>query len=233
VRYAQFCPVAKASEVIGERWMLLVLRELVSGASSFTELQRGLGHISPSVLSSRIRTLTEHGIIERVQRGTGKAGHYRLTRAGSELGPIIHSIGSWGQRWVRSRMSRDELDVELLMLHIGRNLDARAFPKDHAVVSFVFSDLYGASRRWWLLLEGGDTELCNEYPGRIDDVTLTCTLRTMAEVFNGDISLRAALAEGRLEIAGPRKLASPVQRWLGLSPFASAALARASSTSAR
>ena len=69
MKYGQFCAVAKASEVLGERWTLLVVRELVAGATSYTELQRGLGRISPSVLSSRLKALLEHGVIERVDAG--------------------------------------------------------------------------------------------------------------------------------------------------------------------
>jgi DNA-binding HxlR family transcriptional regulator len=220
LKYGQFCPVAKAAEVIGERWMLLLLRELVTGATTYTELQRGLGGISPSVLASRIKTLTAHGIIEKVAAGSATGRRYRLTAAGAELAPIIHSIGSWGQRWVRSRMTRDELDVGLLMLHIERSFDASAFPKAHAVVAFVFSDQPGAFRRWWLLLDDGQTELCAQPPGRAEDVRLTCSLRTMTEVFSGDITFKAAVTTARLQAHGPLKFTRNAEHWLRPSAFA-------------
>jgi DNA-binding HxlR family transcriptional regulator len=219
VKYAQFCPIAKASEVIGERWMLLVVRELLAGATSFGELQRGLGHISPSVLSSRIRTLVEHGIIERVEPETSK-GRYRLTQAGRELGPIIEGVGNWGRRWARSRMTRDELDVELLMLHIQRKFDAGAFPLRHGVVAFVFSDLHGALRRWWLLIDDGQVELCTDAPGRVEDVVLTCQLKTLAEFFNGDIRLANALRDELLVLRGSPKVLRSLPRWLRASSLA-------------
>ena len=218
MKYGQFCPLAKASEILGERWTLLVIRELISGANSYTELQRGLGRISPSVLSSRIKTLVEHGIVEKVE--VESAPRYRLTQAGMELAPIIESVGGWGQRWVRSRMTRDELDVELLMLHLQRNFDAGAFPKARAVVGFVFSDLRGALRCWWLLLDDGNIELCAQHPGRAEDVTLTCTLRTLSEIFIGNTTLKAALGAERLQVNGPQKLLRNMQQWLVLSPFA-------------
>jgi DNA-binding HxlR family transcriptional regulator len=208
---------------LGERWMLLVIRELITGASSFTEMQRGLGRISPSVLSSRIKTLIEHGIVERVEADL--APRYRLTRAGADLAPIIESVGNWGQRWVRSRMTRDELDVELLMLHWQRGFDASAFPQAHAVIGFVFSDLHGALRRWWLLLDDGKTELCAQHPGRAEDVTLTCTSRTLSDVFVGNTTLKAALAAERLEVRGAQKLLRQMQHWLVLSPFADVPMA--------
>jgi DNA-binding HxlR family transcriptional regulator len=222
VKYSQFCSIAKASEVIGERWMLLVIRELLAGASSFTELQRGLGSISPSVLSTRLQALVEHGVIERAEPAAAQGRHYRLTQAGLELAPIIFAVARWGQRWTRSRMTRDELDVELLMLHVKRNFDAGAFPKDHAVVAFVFSDVHGAARRWWVLLDDGRTDLCTIHPGRPADVTLTCKLRNMVEVFTGRLQIQAALETGELEAEGPPKITRSLHRWLKASPFTDA-----------
>jgi DNA-binding HxlR family transcriptional regulator len=227
MKYGQFCPVAKATEVLGERWTLLVLRELVSGATRYKDLQRGLGRVSPSVLSSRIKSLIEHGIIERVESDSAPGWEYQLTAAGSELAPIIESIGVWGQRWVRSRMTRDELDVELLMLSVERNFDFSAFPQTHAVVAFVFSDLQGAMRRWWLLLDDGRAELCAQPPGRSEDVTLTCRLRTLAEVYCGDTTVETALEARRLETKGPPKLTRNIHRWLRTSPLAAVPSARA------
>ena len=218
--YGQFCPISKAAEVIGERWMLLVLRELTSGANSYTELKRGLGRISPSVLSARLKTLAEHGLIERVRAADGKAWEYRLTEAGHELGPVIHDIGEWGQRWVRSRMTRDELDVELLMSHIRRGLSTEALLQDHVVIRFVFSDLRGELKRWWLLVDDDEVDLCIHPPGRPVDVTLTCRLKTLAQIRMGDTTVTASIAEGRLSVEGPRRLTQNVRAWLGRSDLA-------------
>jgi DNA-binding HxlR family transcriptional regulator len=213
--------MARASEVLGERWMLLVLRELFAGATRYAELQRGLGRISPSVLSARIKTLIERGIVERVPAAEGAGWEYRLTPSGTELRPVIESIGAWAQRWVRSRMSNDELDVELLMLHLQRNFNPAAFAKDHAVIAIVFSDMQGELRRWWLLVNGDDVELCAQPPGRAEDVTMTCRLRTMSEIFVGDTTIKAAIATSRLVVKGPAKLTRNMRHWLQSSPLAS------------
>lgn len=220
MKYGQFCPIAKATEVLGERWTLLVLRELFAGATRFGELQRGLGRISPSVLTARLKALVDHGIIERVESESRNNAEYRLTAAGQEILPIVESIGVWGQRWVRSRMTRDELDVELLMLHVERRFDASEFPTERAVVAFVFADLHGPMRRWWILVEGGQTELCTEPPGRAEDVRLTCSVRTLAEIFMGDVALKEALRSARLDVGGPPKLVRALHRWLRPSDLA-------------
>jgi DNA-binding HxlR family transcriptional regulator len=219
MKLGQFCPIAKASEVLGERWTLLVVRELVSGSSRYRDLQRGLGRISPSVLSSRVKALVEHGIVEKVEAQGAPVGEYRLTPMGDELAPLIESMAVWGQRWVRSRMNRDELDVELIMLRVQQNFDPSAFPEAHGVVAFVFDDLHGKLRRWWLPIDDGHLELCAEPPGRKEDVTLTCKRRTLAQLFTGESTLKAALADGQLEARGTRKLTGSVQRWLRPAPI--------------
>jgi len=219
MKYGQFCPIAKASEVLGERWTLLVVRELVSGSTRYRDLQRGLGRISPSVLSSRLKVLVEHGIVEKVESDAVHGSEYRLTAMGRELGPIIESVAVWGQLWVRSRMNRDELDVELIMLRVQQNFDASAFPEEHGVVAFVFSDLHGKLRRWWLLVDDGQLELCAQPPGRKEDLTLTCARRTLAQLFTGESTLKGALAGGLLTTRGSRKLTSSLQRWLRPAPI--------------
>ncbi|HET7540862.1 MAG TPA: winged helix-turn-helix transcriptional regulator [Polyangiaceae bacterium] len=220
MRYEQYCPIAKAAEVLGERWTLLVLRELLAGATRYAELQRGLGRISPSVLSSRLKTLIAHGIIERVAGDSAHGSEYRVTSAGKELAPVLEAIAVWGQHWVRSSMTRDELDVELVMLQVQRNFDDSAFPKNHAVVGFVFSDLHGSQRRWWLLLDDGKTELCVRPPGRSEDVTLTCGVRTLAQLFTGETTVQVARGTRRLEVRGPNRLIRNVHHWLCASPLA-------------
>jgi putative sterol carrier protein len=172
------------------------------------------------VLSARIKTLIENGIVEKVEAEARGGFEYRLTQAGNELAPILESVGTWGQRWTRSRMSKDELDVELLMLSVQRNLDVAALAQAHVVLAFVFSDLHGSQRRWWLLVDPEATELCTEAPGRPEDVTLTCSLRTMTEVFTGDTTLKQALASGRLQTKGPTQLLRSIHRWLRTSALA-------------
>lgn len=124
--YGQFCPIAKASEVLGERWTNLVIRELIAGSDSFNDLRRGLPLISPSLLSARLKSLERADVVKRTV--SGKNVSYRLTESGEELKPIIMQLGVWGHRWARSDLSAQDLDPSLLMWDIHRNLDAGFFP---------------------------------------------------------------------------------------------------------
>src|SRR6185437_2774321 len=120
--YNQFCPLAQALEVLGERWTLLVIRELLCGSHRFSELQRGVPLMSRSVLAQRLRSLEDAGVIERRPDG------YHLTQAGDELRPLVIACGEWGKRWAERKVRNADVDVALLMWDIQRRIDLDALP---------------------------------------------------------------------------------------------------------
>jgi DNA-binding HxlR family transcriptional regulator len=138
VGYGQFCPVAKTSELLCERWVPLIVRELLCGSRRFGEIQRGVPMISPALLTKRLRQLEAAGVIERSQ--SAQASNYVLTDAGWELYPIIEAMGVWGQRWARSRYTPDELDPALLMWDMRRMLQPAGLSPTRTVVAFRFAD---------------------------------------------------------------------------------------------
>jgi DNA-binding HxlR family transcriptional regulator len=94
--YHHFCPVARSLEVIGEKWSLLIVRDLLRGPQRFTDLLRYLGGITPKWLTLRLRDLEAAGIVERDQEAGRREVWYRLTPKGRELGPVIESLAVWG-----------------------------------------------------------------------------------------------------------------------------------------
>src|SRR5262245_55451292 len=112
--YGQFCPVAKAAEIVAERWSLLVLRELILGSHRFNELRRGVPLMSPSLLSQRLKELEDGGVVVRHSTSSDRGTEYHLTEAGKELGPIIVSLGQWGARWVKGNLQPEDYDPALL-----------------------------------------------------------------------------------------------------------------------
>jgi len=102
--YGQFCPVAQALEIVGERWTLLIVRELICGNYRFNEIMNGVPLMSRSLLSQRLKMLEEAGIIERRARA-GAGFEYRLTTAGRELESVVMGLGTWGRRWVKRKLS--------------------------------------------------------------------------------------------------------------------------------
>lgn len=214
-RYGQFCPIAKALELLGERWTLLVVRELLTGSTQFSQLLRGLPKISPTTLSKRLAELQDGGLVVR-RRIPGHEGHeYRLTAAGRELQPLIATMAEWGMRWARDQMADDELDVGALMADIERRLVPAALPGGRTVLHFRFTDLerFGA---WWVRIEDGEVELCLHDPGDEVDVYFTSTLRTLTEVWMGDVPLAEARRLGALKIVGREAWLHNLTAWFPL-----------------
>lgn len=221
MRYGQFCPIAKATEILGERWTILIIREIVLGARRFSELQRGLGDISPALLSKRLRTLEEKGILVR-RRASGQMQHeYHPTEACNALVPVLSGLGEWGLLWARNNVLDPDLDVELLLLYLERSVDPAQLPGRETVIHFRFKDLY-KRQEFWLLVNGNRTELCIVDPGRDVSVYFHCTVRTMHDVWMGERSYRSAIDSGDLVIEGEPALVRNVSRWLRPNALANA-----------
>lgn len=218
MQYGQFCPIAKATEILGERWTMLILRELLMGGRRFNELQRGLGDISPALLTARLKSLEEQGLVAR-RRISGQRGHeYFPTSACEALLPVLIAVGEWGLIWTRERLSEADFDIEFLMYYLERSVDTSKLPGDHNVIRFKFTDLT-EHRNWWLLIDQDCVDICTTPPARDVDVYFTTTVRTMHDVWMGDRSYRDAVRSGDLVIEGEPALTRNVSNWLRPSVF--------------
>ncbi len=216
--YGQFCPVSKAAEVLFEKWTILILRELLMGTTRFNDFQRAISRISPTLLTKRLKYLEEKGVIVRKQVSGQRGYEYRLTPAGKELEPLLENIAVWGMRWARGRMSDNELDIELLMWEIQRRIQTKNLPDGETVICFVFTDLK-KHRSWWVWIDGDEVDLCTEDPGKDVDLYISTDVRTMAEVWQGDIELKKALADETIKTQGNHKLIKTIHDWIGLCIF--------------
>ena len=217
--YGQFCPVAKASELLAERWTLLILRELLLGSHRFGELQRALSRISPSLLTKRLKQLESAGIVIRKAQVGRKGLDYFLTPAGKELAPIVEHLAIWGMRWARGQLSDDELDVEFLMWDIQRRLDTDMLPDGETVLCFIFDDLV-SFKNWWLIVSNREVDVCTENPGKDVDLYINTTLRNLVEIWEGDIEIKAAQQQKLIKTQGNKQLASTMSDWLGICLYA-------------
>ena len=220
--YRQFCPVAMAAEILCTRWTVVLLRELIAGSTRFNELRRGVPRMSPALLSQRLKDLEAAGILARVSSASERgAFEYQLTAAGRELRPIVEAFGIWGQRRIEAELSLQHLDVQLLMWDMHRNLNTKPMPERRSVVQFAYPKLPAAQRLWWLLVDPKEgVDLCSVDPGFDVDLYVSVDLRTMTAIWMGLDTVRAAVASRRMMLTGSRQLATAMQSWLGLSPFA-------------
>ncbi|HWO11338.1 MAG TPA: helix-turn-helix domain-containing protein [Polyangiaceae bacterium] len=218
--YGQFCPVSQALELVGERWTLLIIRELLCGNYRFGEIKYGLPLISRSVLSQRLKALEAAGLVERHGRPEGAGFQYRLTAAGRELEPVVTGLGEWGKRWVQRQLRSDELDPILLMWDIRRRLDVERLPAEPTLVMFWFRDLPASRSRYWLSIERPEVEMCLTAPGAEPRLTVETKLRTMVEVWMGLRSADDAFSSGAIELAGEPRLTRAFPSWLLLNVLA-------------
>jgi DNA-binding HxlR family transcriptional regulator len=222
--YGQYCPIAQAAEILNQRWTLLILRDVLYGARRFNEIRKFVPLMSPTLLSRRLRELETAGLIRR-RHGNSGATEYCPTEAAGELLPVLELLGAWGQRWVRNRLKEDELDANLLMATIHHLIDASRFPTGRTVVAILFTDDPPLQKeawrvdQWWLVVDGGEVELCLKDPGFETDVFVTTDLRTLTRYFMGDIAFRDAARSGAIEVIGPKPLVDAFERWMPRSHF--------------
>lgn len=216
--YGQFCPLAQATQLLCERWTLIIVRELIAGSTRFNQIKKGVPLMSPTLLSARLKQLAAAGVINIL--GSKGSYTYSLTAAGLELRPLVELLGAWGHRWARSNLNTGDLDAGLLMWDMRRNVDPAIFPRHRIVFQFEYPDAPKGARDWWLVSENGEVDLCLNDPGHEVDVAIKCSLKTMTEIWICQRQFRDAARKGDVKVAGDSKLTSKLQEWLRSSPLA-------------
>ena len=217
-KYNQYCPVARATEILGERWTPLIVRELILGSHRFNEIERGLPGISRSLLASRLRQLEDAGVVERLPGPHSKAAEYHLSESGRDLKKVIEALGGWGVLWAFGEPRPDELDAGLLVWRIHQRINKELLPERRTVVEFDFTG--ARARRVWLLLERSEVSVCVTPPGFETDLVVHSDLALFYRLWLGQIGYEAALRCGSLVVDGHPALARRLPRWLKWSPMA-------------
>jgi DNA-binding HxlR family transcriptional regulator len=217
-KYRQYCPVARAAEILAERWTPLIVRELIAGSHRFNEIERALPGISRSLLVSRLRQLEGSGVIERLPRAHSTVPEYHLSEAGRELKPVIEALGAWGVRWAFGDPQPEELDGALLVWKMHQRIDRERLPDRRTVVEFDFTG--ERARRVWLLLEPREISVCVTPPGFDSDLVVRADLALFYRVWTGQLEYDAARRCGALVVEGRPALAAQLPHWLMWSPMA-------------
>lgn len=214
--YGQFCPVAKAAEIIATRWTPLILREMILGSSHFNDIHRGVPLMSRTLLSARLKDLERLGVIKRVLSKSRNAKEYRLTRMGDELKPIVIALGAWGQKWVESAYESDDWDAGVLMWDIRRRINVQTIRTQKTVIQFDFDDAPKEMKRWWIVVENGEVDLCQRDPGFDVDLYVTSDVRTLSRVWIGQRRLSKEIVADRIYLSGDKRLIGSIAKWFSL-----------------
>ncbi len=203
--YGQFCPVAKAMEVIGTRWTSLVLRELLGGARGFNEIQRGVPLMSRALLVQRLSELEAAGLIDRVEKSNGHGHEYSPTEAGIALRPVLETLSVWGQTHVRDSIGPNDCDPGLFMWKLRQHTDSARLPPQRFTIQFILRNLPRGRRaveNWWIVAKPGETlDVCPKEPGFPVDVVVQADIGALIKVWLGYRGLGEAERGGDVDIA--------------------------------
>jgi DNA-binding HxlR family transcriptional regulator len=225
--YGQYCPITRAAEVLATRWTPIIVRNLLLGCETFSDIAEGAPGIPRSVLSARLRMLVRYGLVDRTPDR-----RYRLTPAGEELEPVLDAMGVWGSRWLE--VAPEDLDAHVVLWSMCRLMDKNGeLPAERVVLRFDLAD--GKRRRFWVVLGPSDAEVCVRPPGFDVDAVVATDSHWLAMWHMGRIPLAAARRRGLIQVEGRPALVRELGGW-GLSRFAEvgpAATGRARGSKAR
>jgi len=213
------CPANKAADILGDRWVLQIVRAMIFGATRYSDLQQAVPRISPTVLSSRLKQLVEHGIIVRREGAGPKSASYRLTPSGREIKPMLKFMAVWGLKWSSRNIKEDSVDIGALMWDIQKTLRFRELPDGESVIAFTLPDAARWSK-WWIVTSGHKVDLCSDNPGKDVDIYITCPIETLIDIWQCQTDVRDAIASGDLIVDGSTDLVTTIDNWFPISPVA-------------
>ena len=226
--YGQYCPIARASEILAERWTPIILRNLMNGCTTFTDIAEGAPGISRSLLTTRLRELERVGVVWSEPNPGGRGSAYHLTEAGRDLEGVLHVLGTWGERWLELAPEHANPYV-VLWAWCEWYIAHDRLPEQRVVVQFEFPDQPRSSERFWLIFDGERSEVCRKDPGHDPDLVVEAESMALAEWHLGRVSWGEAMRADRIRVSGPRRLGRMLPTWNRRSAFASVEPVAASS----
>lgn len=211
-KYGQYCPMVKALEILGDRWTLLIVRDMLCGMTHFNDLERGLPGISRPLLAQRLKQLQQAGVIEKRLTGNGrKTTEYQLTQAGHELLEVVSALVVWGAKWAFGDPTPEDLDPVLLMWWMRNRVNIDQLPEQRITIQYNF---HGASKdTFWLVINGDDVTICLTDPGYEVNVLVTADLATYYKLWAGRISYDEAINEYGVTVEGLPRFVRAFPDW--------------------
>lgn len=217
--YAEACPISKAASVLCERWTLQIIREMFMGATRFSEFQKFLPRMSPALLNSRLRTLEAQGIILRKRMPEKKGYEYQLTPAGNALKPLMGEFGKWGMNWVFMSMEGDQLNIAVIVRDFAFAMDTQQLPSGDTVIQFTVQSEVETARKF-IMVHDSTTQVCEDNIGTEVDVYITAGLKTLYQIWYGEIGVNAACEQKLMKVVGAPVYVNNLPKWLRTSQFA-------------
>lgn len=218
--YGMICPITKACEILEPRWTIPILTEIWSGSSRFNEIRRGLGGISPTLLSKRLREMEKNGLIRKTGDPSIGAIIYERTPMARELEPALDLLARWAQRNIEADLALRGTNISSLMWYLRRSVRRDALPERRVVIAIVFTDAVRDGSYWLISSPGAEVEVCSEDPGLEVDLYLETTVGALTAVSTGRADLSREQTSGTIFISGDPALVQTAEAWLPRSAYA-------------
>ena len=218
--YNQYCPIARTSEFFAERWTPIIVRNLLAGCQTFTQIRAGAPGIPKALLADRLVTLERQGIIRRLTHPAERGQKWELTPMGRDLKSVCDAMGEWGARWLE--MEPQHLDPAYAVWATCRLVDLDKVPAGGVVVRVEMQAVQTCKPLWMMLVEPR-AEVCTTNMGRDEDLVLRTDPATLIDYNLRRITFTQAIRSGRAELIGTARLTRAFPSWIRPSPFAHAA----------
>lgn len=218
--YGQFCPLALAAEFLCSRWTILILRELLLGSRSFNDISRGVARMSRTLLSARLKELTERGIVTKQQKRSSRHAQYQLTKAGEALSSVVFGMADWSQEWLQLEPSLENLDADHLFWSLRRSAKPHAGLPNPFIVHIYLTDQTEKHQNAWLVFKEGEVELCIVDHDYEVDVQIEATTENLTKLYMGWSDFSDSIRKNRVMLHGPQKYTDIAHLWLGRSRLA-------------
>ncbi len=197
--YGQFCPIARSSELLAERWTPIIVRNLLNGCRTFNEIRQGAPGISTALLAQRLDTLERHGVLVRIVNPSGRGATYQLTEMGLALKAVLDAMGQWGSRWLE--IEPRHMDPAYVLWATLKLIDLDQLPEQTTVIRFELRDQ--PAQEYWLILQRPHPELCTRSHGHTEDLVCRTDSRTLIDLHLKRLNYPTAIREGLVDLVGP------------------------------
>lgn len=207
----EYCPVSIGTRLMADRWTMLIVREILVGATRFNAIHRGLPALSRTLLSSRLRYLERIGVVARLGAAPGGPSEYRLTPSGLALRPVLEALGVWARDWQLPPTADSEVNVATLMWQMRRGIAPERLPLRELTLAFRFPRSDPSSA--WIHVGPEGSRACVGVPERQPDLTVIVEPSILNELWWGRRACADAIIRGDVGFEGPAQLASAYPGW--------------------
>ena len=216
--YNEACPISMAASVVCERWTLQIIREMFFGSTRYSEIQKYIPNISPSLLRNRLRFLEEQGLVMRKKSTSGNRYEYHLTASGKALAPVLTEMGKWGMRWSSDCMTDKQNTASGLVRDFSGAIKVEELPSCDTVIQITLTDVDESPQRY-IHVQNGNVQVCDTGLGFEVDVYIESTIQVMTRIWYGELEMTAAIDSGQMTVKAAPVFSRSIKRWLGISSF--------------